>query len=129
MMLSDWDGDSKMIVLKIWSNVFISKDYIDTNNRILGVFSPLQQEIHIDVFDSLELCLTCLNLLFIFLIFRYLSCRNWLTCCFWIRFPSFSRCSSLRIWLSRSSCLGWSCTFLVILFLFLFFGLISGYSC
>jgi hypothetical protein len=79
--------------------------------------------------DSLELSLTCLNLLFILLIFRYLSCRYWLTSCLWVRFPSLCGSSSLWIWLSGGSCLGWSCTFLVILFLFLFLGLVSRYSC
>jgi hypothetical protein len=53
VVLSDWHSHSKVVVLKIRSNVFISQDYIKSDYGILRVFCTLEEHIHIDMLDSL----------------------------------------------------------------------------
>lgn len=53
VVLSDRYSHSEVVVLKIRSNVLISQDYIKSNYGILRVFCTLEQNIHIDMLDSL----------------------------------------------------------------------------
>jgi len=59
MMLTDGYSDSEVIVLKVWSNILISKDYIDTNNGVLRILCPLEKEVDVYVFYPFQFSLTC----------------------------------------------------------------------
>ena len=64
-MLPDWHRNGEVVVGEIWAKVFVGQDHIDTNNGVLRVLGALEEHVHVDVLDGLELALRGLDLVFI----------------------------------------------------------------
>jgi hypothetical protein len=116
MMLSNRYCYSKMVVLKIRSNILVSQHYVYAYDSVLRVFGALKKDIDINVLDSLKLCLASLDLTLIFLIFRDFSLNYWLST-LRIRFTTLC-CSCLRIRFSWWGRLSWCFLFLFLLVFF-----------
>jgi hypothetical protein len=54
-----------MVVWQVWAQVFICQDHVYAHDGILRIFSSLQEHVHINVLDGLQLCLRCLNFVLI----------------------------------------------------------------
>ena len=72
MVLADGHSNSKVVVSKVGSKVFIGQDNIYADDGVLGILGPLQQEVDINVLNALQLRLTCLDLSVILIILGYL---------------------------------------------------------
>lgn len=128
MMLSDGYGHCEMIILKVGAHVLISEDHIDTNYGILGVLGSLQEQIHIDVLDTLQLSLTCLNLLVIFVIFGGFLLGLRLCGGLRIGFSTFGSSCSLGVGFAWCRSLSRSATLLVVLLFVFLLGFVANSS-
>lgn len=127
MVLADGHRNSKVVVSQVRSKVLIGQDNIYTNYGVLGILGPLQQEVHIDVLNALQLRLACLDLLVILVIFRYLRSSLGLDWGLRVGLATLGSCSlgigfGWRRWLSRR------CSLLLFLLLVLIFGLLGNSS-
>ncbi len=116
MMLSNRYRYSKMVVLKIRSNILVCQHNVYAYDSVLRVFGALKKDIDINVLDSLKLCLAGLDLTLIFLIFRDFRLHYWLSA---LRIRFTTLCSScLRIRFSWWGRLSWCFLFLFLLVFF-----------
>ena len=61
-MLPDRHRNGEVVVGEIWAKVLVGQDHIDANNGVLRVLGALEEHVHVDVLDGLELPLCGLDL-------------------------------------------------------------------
>ena len=95
-MLSYRYSNCEMALRKVWTDYFIRKDHIYSNDCILGVLCSLKKHAHVDVLNDIKLFLGGNDVIFIVFLFFFLLDLNGFSFCssssFGIRF-------SFRVWL------------------------------